>query len=296
MPKEEKDFIKNLNKPDMDIKSKFVVSEMTMKTSARGNQYLNVTLTDKTGQFDGVMFDNVEEIYDKINVGSVCQINGKIDEFPKGSGRFNMKIYRIDELDETQYQYEDFKRISVNDVDDSLEFIASTIDSIENHDLKNLLNAFFSDENFLKEFSKAPAAIVHHHNYEGGLLDHTIEVLKLSKTTTELFPDLDNDLLYAGVLLHDLGKMKTYTYGNRIGYSDEGYMLDHIYLSCEMVREKMDSVETPRELAIKVLHMILSHHGDVSLGWGSSVDPKTPEALALHYADNLDAKVKKSLH
>ena len=91
--------------------------------------------------------------------------------------------------------------------------------------------------------------------------------------------------------------MKTYTYGNGIiGYSHEGDMLDHIYLSCEMVKEKIDLLKTPRELAIKIIHMILSHHGDISLGWGSSVNPKTPEALALHYADNLDAKVKKSLH
>jgi 3'-5' exoribonuclease len=128
-------------------------------------------------------------------------------------------------------------------------------------------------------------------------LDHTVEVLRLCKTTTELFPDLDWELLYTGVLLHDIGKMKTYTYGNGIiGYSYEGNMLDHIYLSCEMVEEKLNSLETPRELALKILHMILSHHGDVSLGWGSSVDPKTPEALALHYADNLDAKVKKSLN
>ena len=295
MPKKEEHFIKKLDKPGF-IESKFAISDKIMKTSTNGNPYLDVTLTDKTGQFDGRIFHDVDEIYEKINVGSVCLIKGKIGEFPPGSGRFNMVINSITELKETEYQNEDFKRVSVNDVKVYLEFIASTIDLIKNQDLKNLLNAFFSDETFLSEFSMAPAAIVHHHNYEGGLLDHTVEVLKLSKTTTELFPDLDKDILYAGVLLHDLGKMKTYTYGNGIiGYSEEGDMLDHIYLSCEMVKEKMDALETPRELAIEILHMILSHHGAISLGWGSSVDPKTPEALALHYADNLDAKVKKSL-
>jgi len=296
MPKKEEHFINKLDKPGF-IESKFAISDKIVKTSTNGNQYLDVTLTDKTGQFDGRIFHDVDEIYEKINVGSVCLVKGKIDEFPPGSGRFNMVIKSIIELKETDYKNEDFKRVSVNDVNISLEFITSTIAAVKNQDLKNLLNAFFSDERFLNEFSKAPAAIVHHHNYEGGLLDHTVEVLKLSKTTTELFPDLDKDLLYTGVLLHDLGKMETYTYGNGIiGYSEEGDMLDHIYLSCEMVKEKIDLLETPRELSIKIFHMILSHHGAVSLGWGSSVDPKTPEALALHYADNLDAKVKKSLH
>jgi len=296
MPKNEKDFIKNLN-VTRSVRTKFAVSDKLIKTSASGNQYLDVTLTDKTGQFDGRIFQDVEEIYNKINVGSVCLVKGRINEFPSGSGRFNMVINSITELDEADYQNEDFVRVSENDVKESLELITTTIDDMDNQDLKNLLNSFFADEEFVEQFSKAPAAIVHHHNYEGGLLDHTIEVLKLCKTTTELFPDLDWELLYTGVLLHDLGKMKTYTYGNGIiGYSSEGNMLDHIYLSCEMVQEKLNSLEIQRELALKILHMILSHHGDVNLGWGSSVDPKTPEALALHYADNLDAKVKKSLN
>ncbi|MTK64144.1 MAG: HD domain-containing protein [Methanobacterium sp.] len=296
MPKEEKDFIKNLN-VTRPVKTKFAVSDKLLKTSASGNQYLDVTLTDKTGQFDGRIFQDVEEHYNKIKVGSICLIKGRINEFPSGSGRFNMVINTIIELDEADYQKEDFVRVSDNDVKESLELIISTINDMENQDLKNLLNSFFSDEDFVEQFSRAPAAIVHHHNYEGGLLDHTVEVLRLCKTTTELFPDLDWELLCTGVLLHDLGKMKTYTYGNGIiGYSHEGNMLDHIYLSCEMVQEKLNSLETPRELALKILHMILSHHGDVSLGWGSSVNPKTSEALALHYADNLDAKVKKSLN
>ncbi len=296
MPKNEEDFIKNLNVA-RSVRTKFAVSDKLIKTSASGNQYLDVTLTDKTGQFDGRIFQDVEEIYNKINVGSICLIKGRINEFPSGSGRFNMVINSITELDESDYQKEDFVRVSENDVKESLKLITTTIDDMNNQDLKNLLNSFFSDEEFVEQFSRAPAAIVHHHNYEGGLLDHTVEVLRLCKTTTELFPDLDCELLYAGVLLHDLGKMKTYTYGNGIiGYSYEGNMLDHIYLSCEMVQEKLNSLETPRDLALKILHMILSHHGDVNLGWGSSVNPKTPEALVLHYADNLDAKVKKSLN
>ena len=111
----------------------------------------------------------------------------------------------------------------------------------------------------------------------------------------KIFPDLNQDLLFCGVLLHDIGKIKTYTYGTGpIGFSEEGDLLDHVYISCEMVKEKMISLETPEILSNQILHMILSHHGYIIYGWGSSVDPKTPEALTLHYADNMDAKVKEA--
>ncbi len=295
MPKKEEDFIKNLNVSRV-IKSKFAVSDKTIRTSANGNKYLDITLTDKTGQFDGRIFQDVEEVHDKINLGSVCEIKGRINEFPSGSGKYNMVINSIEKLEEDKYHNNDFERISENERKEYLQIINSTLENINDSNLKKLLNSFFLDEKFLEQFCKAPAAIVHHHNYEGGLLDHTVEVLKICKTTVEIFPDLDHEMLYTGVLLHDLGKMETYTYGNGIiGFSREGNMLDHIYISCEMVKEKVDELEIPREIAIKIYHMILSHHGDVQLGWGSAVDPKTPEALALHHADNLDAKVKKSL-
>lgn len=295
MPKKEKDFIKNLN-VSRAITSKFAVSDKTIRTSANGNSYLDVTLTDKTGQFDGRIFKDVEEIYDSINLGRVCEISGRINEFPRDSGRYNLVINSIVELDEGKYNSQDFERISENEVTESLQIIHSIIDNIKNFDLKNLLNSFFLDEDFLKQFCKAPAAIVHHHNYTGGLLDHTVGVLKICKTTIDVFPDIDEDMLYTGVLLHDLGKMKTYTYDDGIiGFSFEGELLDHMYISCEMVKEKMETLEISRELSIQILHMILSHHGKVEMGWGSSVDPKTPEAMALHHADNLDAQVKKSL-
>lgn len=295
MPKKDEDFIKNL-KDSRSIKSKFTVADKTIRTSANGNKYLVITLTDKTGQFEGKIFQDAEEIHDSISLGKVCELTGRITEYPPNSGRYNMVINRITELEEENYHGPDFERISKTDITESLEIIHSTIDTIKDVHLNKLLNSFFSDDKFVEQFCKAPAAIVHHHNYEGGLIDHTVEVLKLCKTTADLFQDIDHEMLFTGVLLHDLGKMKTYTYGNGvIGFSLEGELLEHIYISCEMVKEKMDVLDIPEEISIKIFHMILSHHGEVENGWGSSIDPKTPEAIALHHADNLDAKVKKSL-
>ncbi len=296
MSKKEEDFIENLN-VTRDISSEFAVSEKIIRTSAKGRKYLDITLADKTGQIDGRMFPpDVENIFDSINLGSVCNVIGRISEFPSGSGKYNMVINIIDELKEGEYLLEDFVMLSQNNSNDQAEEIDCAINEVENVHLKSLLKDFFSDNDFTKEFYTAPAAIVHHHNYRGGLLDHSVEMLEICRTMCKIFPDLNKDLLYCGVLLHDIGKIKTYTYGTGpIGFSEEGDLLDHIYISCEMVKERMINLETPEELSNQILHMILSHHGEVSNGWGSSVDPKTPEALTLHYADNMDAKVKKAL-
>jgi 3'-5' exoribonuclease len=294
MSKKEEDFIENLN-TSRDISSDFAVAEKIIRTSAKGRKYLDITLADKTGQMDGRMFpSDVEAIHDSINLGSVCRIMGRISEFPSGSGKFNMVINVLNELDDDEYLLEDFIMASDNNSDDLVSEIRSTIKEMESSELKQLLKSFFCDKEFTEQFYKAPAAMVHHHNYIGGLLDHTVEVLKISKTACKIFPDLNPDLLYCGVLLHDVGKIKTYTYGTGpIGFSEEGELLDHIYISCEMVKAKVEKLEIPEEISNQILHMILSHHGYISYGWGSPVDPKTPEAVALHYADNMDAKVKE---
>ncbi|NYT18454.1 MAG: HD domain-containing protein, partial [Methanobacteriales archaeon] len=166
--------------------------------------------------------------------------------------------------------------------------------NMENDDLKNLLKSFFCNQEFTEQFYKAPAAIIHHHNYQGGLLDHSVEVLLICQRLCEIFPQLDRDLLFTGALLHDVGKIRTYDYDTvKIEMSTDSILLDHLYMSADMVNDHMKSLNFSEELSQKVLHLILSHHGPVSLGWGSTVNPKIPEAMALHHADNLDARVKE---
>jgi len=238
--------------------------------------------------------DNVEEIFDSINTGSICEICGNTNEFPPGSGRINIIINSIRELSEDQYNLDDFIQTSDNDHDELVQEIRVTIKNMENVHMKNLLKSFFCDQAFTDVYYEVPAAKVHHHNYIGGLLDHSVEVLKICKCLSELFPELDLDLLYTGVLLHDIGKMKAYNYDLvKIDMSEEGIFLNHLFMSAYMVNEKMKSLDFPQNLSTKLLHLILSHHGAVSLGWGSTVSPKLPEAVALHYADNLDARVKE---
>ncbi|MCE5214454.1 MAG: CRISPR-associated endonuclease Cas3'', partial [Methanobacterium sp.] len=288
------DLVENLN-CQKSICSSFVLVNKNIRTSAGGRDYIALTLSDKTGQIDGRIFpeDGVKDVFDKIASGGIYKCDGRVNEFPPDSGKYNIVINYLVELPPEEYQLEDYIRTSSNDKKELIGYIISTIKDTEDQELKSLLKSFFCDEEFTDKFYTAPAARIHHHNYIGGLLDHSVEVLKICKNLYELFPDLNKDLLYTAALLHDMGKIRTYDYDKvSIKMSEEGQLLNHLYLSGVMVEEKLKELNISKDLSNQLLHIILSHHGEVSNGWGSSVDPKTAEAIALHYADLLDARVK----
>lgn len=293
--KSHNDFVQNLDS-QRNICSTFAVLNKTIRTASTGRNYIDLTLTDKTGRISGRIFpdNNVQDVFDSIVSGGICKIWGNVTEFPPQSGKYNIVINSLEELSEEDYHLDDFIRTSSNDQDQLRNEIRSTIKKISNPELKNLLKTFFCDDQFTERFFQCPAAKIHHHNYLGGLLDHTVEVLRLCKTILDLFPDLDSDLLCTGALLHDIGKIRAYDYDQvKIEMSPQGLSLGHMYLSAEMVKEKINDLDISDELSDSLLHLILSHHGKVAMGWGSVIDPKTPEAVALHYADNLDARVKE---
>jgi 3'-5' exoribonuclease len=296
MFKKEDDFIENLNTVRR-INTSFVIASATIKTARNGKDYLEFSLTDKTGEITARMFPNrdAQEIFEDINQKNIYRVTGNVDEFPRNSQNFSIKIDSFQALDEEEYHLDDFIRTCNKDPEELIKEIKTTVDDMENPYLKDLLQAFFCDPGFTQEFFTAPSAKIHHHNYQGGLLEHTVEVLEICKTACQIFPQLDKDLLYAGAILHDVGKLKAYDYDLiSIDISNEGKMLDHLFISADMVKEKINSLDLdmPENLQMQLLHLILSHHGEVRNGWGSPVDPKIPEAVALHHADNLDAKVK----
>jgi 3'-5' exoribonuclease len=296
MFKKEEDFIENLNKIRR-INTSFVIANKTIKTARNGKNYIEFSLTDKTGEITARMFPNkdAEEIYEDIEQKSIYNIMGNVDEFPRNSRNFSIKIDSFQKLAEDEYDLDDYTRTSLKDQSQLIMEISTTIKEMKDPYLKDLLKAFFCDNQFAKQFYQSPSAKIHHHNYLGGLLEHTVGVLLICKTSCEIFPQLDQDLLYTGAILHDIGKLKSYDYDLvSIDISNEGKLLDHLFISCDMVNEKIrdNKLEIPEDRKIQLLHIMLSHHGDVQNGWGSPVSPQTPEAVALHHADNLDAKVK----
>jgi 3'-5' exoribonuclease len=151
------------------------------------------------------------------------------------------------------------------------------------------------DDEFLRGFCQAPAGVRNHHAYLGGLLEHVVTLLDAAERILPLYPELDRDLLLAGIFLHDIGKVRELSYGKAFAYTDEGQLVGHLIIGVEMLTEKAAKVPDltgepfPPELLLRLKHMILSHHG--SYEYGSPRLPMTPEAIALHHLDNLDAKV-----
>ncbi|MEA3459118.1 MAG: HD domain-containing protein, partial [Chloroflexota bacterium] len=157
---------------------------------------------------------------------------------------------------------------------------------------RSLLDKFFDDEEFVKKFCRAPCARRIHHAYLGGLLEHVTEVIVLCQAVLGLFPQIDRDLLLTGAILHDVGKIREFVYQTEIDYSDEGRLWGHMVIGDRLISERVAQIpDFPPELAMRLRHMVLSHHGRHE--WGSPRRPKTLEACALHYIDNLDAQVNR---
>lgn len=293
MSKKEEDFIKEFNET-RPITSQFLVKDKQIKRTKNNKPYLELVLQDKTGQIIGRMFDRkAYNHYDKIELNKVYNIVGKIQEFPQYSKKYNILIDRI--LISKKYNEEDFVR-KLENQDTHIKYLTESINDIEDPELKLVLKSVFEDKEIFNKFIQAPAAKKHHHNYKGGLLVHTNEVIEICKTIANIYETINKDLLIAGAILHDLGKIETYDYETEmIEIKQEGIMLEHLFIGGCIIKEKMNNLNISDNTRISLIHLILSHHGKVDLGWGSSVDPKTPEAVALHQADDMSAKITKYL-
>jgi 3'-5' exoribonuclease len=166
---------------------------------------------------------------------------------------------------------------------------------LSNPHLRALAECFLIDDAFMGKFTKAPAGIKNHHAYQGGLLEHVVTMLTAADRIADLYPEIDRDLLLAGIFLHDIGKVDELSYDRAFGYTDEGQLLGHLVMGVEMLRDKAQRASDltgepfPLELLLRLKHMIVSHHGTYE--FGSPKVPMTPEAIALHHLDNLDAKI-----
>jgi 3'-5' exoribonuclease len=163
--------------------------------------------------------------------------------------------------------------------------------SVENPFLKELLLSLFGERKLMAAMKKAPAAKAMHHAYVGGLLEHTLAVARLADSICTLYPSLDRSLLLAGALLHDLGKLKEFSFDSfPFEYSDRGRLVGHMVLGIEMIQEKINGISGfPEELGDRLKHLILSHHGRHE--FGSPSLPMMQEAFALNFLDDLDAKI-----
>jgi 3'-5' exoribonuclease len=239
------------------------------------------------------------DLYNSLSVGDVIEVTGEVamDRYE------NVLTLSLDEgahvlrrCEEEEYNPEDFLPVSERNLDDMMEELHAIIGSDRDENMREVLEAFFSDSEFTEAFKKAPAAMKHHHSYVGGLLEHTLNVVKLCEIIADNNLALNKDLLITAAVLHDVGKIGAYSAKTSIDMTDSGKFLGHITLGSAMLEEKIGTlISYPEIKKMKLKHLIISHHGNTESGFDRPKSLKIPEAAALYYADLFDAKVKEFL-
>lgn len=265
----------------------FLVAEKNLAFSQKGAPYLNVRLKDKTGELDGKIWDNARE-WDKVfKKGDIIRIEARSANY---KNVIQLSIMDLKKAADGDITLSDYLPAARRDGGEMLAELMIIVESMDNPHLRALLYAFFRDEEIADLFKRAPAAKGFHHIYLGGLLEHTLSVARLLDLVCAQYEGIDRDLLLTGGILHDIGKIYELSYGRTVDYTDAGRLVGHIVMGAEMVDKRIAALEDfPAHLALKLRHIMLSHHGD--LEYGSPKRPKTVEALIVHFMDDLDAKV-----
>ena len=271
---------------DTPVRGLYLVKMKRTGTTKKGDPFLSVTLADRTGEVDARVWERAEELASLFKEGDILDVEGQASSYRNQIQVTLSGLKVVDDGGDPSLFVEETTR----NVTEMLGSIKDLLKEIKNPHLKNLIDRFLSDNHFMALFKKAPAAKNFHHNYIGGLLEHTLSVCQMSRSVADHYPDLDKDLLMTGAFLHDIGKIKELGYHTQIDYTDEGRLLGHLTLGVALVDEKLAKFKNfPRELAICLKHLLLSHHGQFE--FGSPKRPKFLEAFALHLIDDLDAKM-----
>ena len=298
-------YIENLRDGDA-INDFFAVKLKKAQRPYKRGMFFEFLATDKTGEISvkywgGENKDRVKRLYESFNTGDVVQVRtGMVENY---EDRLQISVNEntggVRKCAPNEYDVTDFlPALPEERIEELYEIIKKELKTIQNEALKNLLASFFNDPEFVKMYLHSPSAISRHHNYIGGNLEHTVGVIRLCQNISEMYPSVNKDLLLSGALLHDVGKLKEYTYAAAIDISDEGNFIGHIVIGEQWIREKIQELRTngeefSTELEHQLIHLILSHHGKYE--WGSPKLPKLLEACILHQADLMDSQVKNYL-
>jgi len=287
---EKKVFIKDLQE-DQLVDDLFLVKEASRAETRSGKPYLIVTVMDRTGEIGGRLWENVDRYLPVCGVGNIVLLQGRAQSY---KGTLQLKIDTISAVEKdkgSSWQPGDFLPATAGDVPAMAKEVLAYAKSVSEPNLNNLLLTIFRNKDFFVAFQQAPAAKRMHHAYYGGLLEHTLAVTRLADSMAGLYPIIDRSLLIAGALLHDIGKIEEFSFDRYpFDYTDKGRLVGHLVLGAEMMLARIKELDTfPPELAIRLQHLILSHHGRYE--FGSPCLPMTLEAFVLNFIDDVDAKI-----
>lgn len=271
------------------IKGQMLVTEKHLQTTKDGKPFLRLQLMNRTGSIEAVLWNNAEAAY-QLLCGSTQQVVDLKGEVTLYQQERRIRLHSVSPAPEQTAGLEEFLPTSARDPGEMADELRRTIRKVGNPFLRRLLESIFRDPEIWEAFRNAPAAKRMHHAYRGGLLEHSLSLARLAQLAHKNYPFLDQDLLLAGALLHDLGKARELRADLGFDYSDDGRMIGHILLGIETLQRKIDGIpEFPASLASSLKHLVISHHGEME--FGSPKPPMTVEAICLHGLDDLDAKL-----
>ena len=294
-------YIENFKEGDT-INDFFAVKLKNPPRPYKRGTWFNLVVNDKTGEVNikfwgGDNKERVKRLYDSFKVGDVIQVRqGNVEIYNDNMQvSISEKAGGLRRCSPDEYDIKDFlPTLDDEKINSFTKEIENYIKSVNNKELRMLLDSFFDDKIFLEKFQTSPSAITHHHNYIGGNLEHTIGVTKLCEKICEMYTNVDRDMVITGAILHDIGKLKEYETTAAIGKTNEGNFIGHIVMGDRWIREKIEKIRAKetfsKETEDRICHILLSHHGKYE--FGSPRMPKTVEAMIVHAADMMDSQVK----
>jgi 3'-5' exoribonuclease len=269
------------------IRSSFLVAEKNLAYSQKGAPYLSVRLRDKTGDIEGRVWDNVAALDPVFRKGDIVSVQGRAVSYRDA---IQLSILDIKKMEEAGFDPWDYFPTCKGNVEEMFGELKEYAATMENPWLKKLLEGFLDDGELAARLKRAPAAKGFHHAYLGGLLEHTLSMVKILDFLARHYPTVNRDMLIAGGILHDIGKIDEFSYDRTIDYTTPGRLVGHIMMGVERIDRMLAVIDGfPEDLALELKHVVLAHHGE--LDFGSPKRPKTVEALLVHFVDDLDAKV-----
>ncbi len=276
-------YISDLREGDI-IEDVFLVSSKAVGNTRTGDPYMKLSLSDKSGSINAVKWGATQSEIESIAEMEYVTARGSVGSY---HGQLQLRIDSI-QKPSTQIDPSDFLPVSQKSGDEMFEELMSILDEVKNPQLRALLETFFEDEQITTKFKEAPAAIKVHHAYLGGLLEHTLNVVKSCALLAAVYPEVNRDILLTAAALHDIGKMEEYEWKPAFRFTDAGHFVGHVVGGAMMVKEAADRIDGFDEvLNLALQHAILSHHGHKE--YGSPKLPKSLEAMIVHTADELDA-------
>jgi 3'-5' exoribonuclease len=270
------------------ITSTFVVVSRQVKPKKSGEPYLALTVGDRSGHLEAKMWDNVEDAIDACDQDDFIKVKGLINKY---KNRFQLTIHKLRRMGESEVDFADYLPKTSKDIGELWRTLAGYVASFKDPHLKALVETFMADPEIAEAYRNAPAAKTLHHAFIGGLLEHVVSLFNSCDLLCRNYPQINRDLLLTGAFFHDIGKIHELTYNRSFSYSTRGQLLGHMIIELEMLQAKLQHLPGfPESLKTLVEHLIISHHGQYD--FGSPKLPMFPEALMLHYLDDLDSKME----